>query len=183
MTSPIDTEHSVIEFWSAAGPKRWFAKDPAFDAEFRERFLPAHEAAARALPSDPSRDAATALSLLLLLDQFPRNAFRGTARMFATDALALAVAKSAVDAGHDRAGPPSLRVFFYLPFEHAESLDEQRRAVALHEAMGAPELTRYAVLHHDVIARFGRFPHRNAILGRASTPEEEAFLAGGGFAG
>ncbi|MCC6647315.1 MAG: DUF924 family protein [Polyangiaceae bacterium] len=179
----IPAEPSIIDFWTEAGPTRWFAKDEAFDAEFRARFLAAHEAATAAAPVDPTRDALGSLSLLLLLDQFPRNAFRGTPRMFATDGLALAVAHAAIDAGHDARGPAELRVFFYLPLEHAESLEEQRRCVALHEAMGVPELTRYAALHHDIIVKFGRFPHRNAVLGRASTAEELEFLAAGGFAG
>lgn len=117
---------------------------------------------------------------MILLDQFPRNAFRGSARMFATDGQARDVASRAIDAGHDRAVAPELRMFFYLPFEHSESLDDQDRSVALHEAIG---FTKYAIEHRDIIQRFGRFPHRNAVLGRESTPEERAFLEGGGFSG
>lgn len=177
--SPSD----VVTYWREAGPGRWFRKDPSFDAEFRARFAVEHELAAEGSLAVWRETAEGALALLVLLDQYPRNSFRGTPRMFATDGLALAVAHAAIDAGHDARGPAELRVFFYLPLEHAESLEEQRRCVALHEAMGVPELTRYAALHHDIIVKFGRFPHRNAVLGRASTAEELEFLAAGGFAG
>jgi uncharacterized protein (DUF924 family) len=120
---------------------------------------------------------------VLLLDQIPRNIFRGSAHAFATDPLALAAAERAIDAGHDRAVDPALRLFFYLPFEHAEDIAQQARGVALTEALGNAEYTRYAILHRDIIARFGRFPHRNACLGRSSTAQELAFLAEGGFKG
>ncbi|HSV46069.1 MAG TPA: DUF924 family protein [Ramlibacter sp.] len=176
------TAADVVAFWRAAGPDRWFRKDQAFDTQFRERFLAAHEAAARGEHGDWAQDADGALALLILLDQFPRNAFRGSARMFATDAQARAVAVAALAAGHDQQVAPELRNFFYLPFSHSEALADQDRAVTLARALDSDTL-RWAILHREIIERFGRFPHRNAVLGRSTTPEEQRFLDEGGFAG
>jgi uncharacterized protein (DUF924 family) len=176
-----ESAHSLVEFWSAAGYRKWFTKDELFDTALRERFLPLHEQAVRGELAAWRSLPESALALVLLLDQFPRNAFRGTARMFASDALARDEADRAVNAGFDRQVSPPLRVFFYLPFEHSESLADQERSVALQQDMS--EVLRYALEHRDIILRFGRFPHRNTILGRESTPEERAFLEGGGFAG
>ena len=172
----------VLAFWfrGSGSDPRWFGKDPSFDAAIRGRFLALHEqAASRALASwrETPRDC---LALILLLDQFPRNMFRGTARAFATDPLALDAAKAAVARGYDAGMRPVERLFVYLPFEHAESLDEQQHACELLAPLAAfaetEDVFRYALAHRDVIARFGRFPHRNAILGRASTPAEIDFL-------
>lgn len=178
MTQPVD----VVRFWREAGEDAWFRKDAAFDAAFRDRFLAAHEAAARGELAGWAQTPEGALALILLLDQFPRNCFRDTPRMFATDALAVEVAEAAIATGHDQAIPEDLRVFFYLPFEHAEDLGLQARAVSLCAPL-REDYARFAVLHHGIIARFGRFPHRNKLLGRLSTPEELAYLAAGGFAG
>lgn len=178
----LDDARAVVDFWRDAGPGLWFAKDPGFDARFRSRFLAAHEAAAR---GDCAGWAATpegALGLLLLLDQFPRNAFRGTPRMYATDALARAVATEAVAAGQDQGVAPALQLFFYLPFAHSEALADQDRSVALVAPLGEPNLT-HARRHRDIIRGFGRFPHRNPILGRAMRPEEQRYLDAGGYAG
>lgn len=174
--------HAVVQFWRDAGPQRWFKRDDAFDAAFRERFLAAHEAAARGQLSAWSATAEGALALVLLLDQFPRNAFRGTPRMYATDAQAREVADAAIAAGHDTRVDPALRPFFYLPFMHSEDLPDLERCVALMQPIGGDHL-RYANHHRGIVARFGRFPHRNALLGRPSTGEEERFLAEGGFSG
>lgn len=171
----------VARFWREAGPDKWFAKDEAFDREFAARFGEAHMAAARRELDHWLDEAESALALLLLLDQFPRNVFRATAHMFATDPLALSLARQAVARGHDRAVEPALRVFFYLPFEHSEALADQDRSVALCE--GLDDYARYARIHRDVIVRFGRFPHRNAALGRETRAGEQAFLDEGGFAG
>jgi uncharacterized protein (DUF924 family) len=179
---PPDDAGSVVSFWRDAGPRRWFAKDAAFDATFRERFLDLHLAAARRELDAWATSADGVLALLILLDQFPRNAFRGSARMYATDALARHFARLAVDAGLDRLIEPELRQFCYLPFEHSEHLADQERSLALARTLG-PRHARHALRHRDIIARFGRFPHRNALLGRDSTPAELAFLAAGGFAG
>lgn len=178
----LSTAPEVVAFWRDAGPDRWFAKDDAFDRRFRTQCLALHEAAARGDLSSWGATADGALALVLLLDQFPRNCFRGTARMFATDEDARRVASAAIAAGHDQEVAPDLRVFFYLPFEHSEDLADQDRSVALSQPL-SEEYWRYAELHRDIILRFGRFPHRNEILGRASTPEEQEFLAEGGFAG
>lgn len=178
----IPSPETLVQFWREAGPQRWFRKDDAFDATFRERFLGAHEAAAAGKLQSWLDTAEGALALVLLLDQFPRNAFRGTPRMYATDAKARSAADAAIAAGHDERVEPQLRPFFYLPFMHSEQLADLERCVALNEAVGGENL-RFARHHRDVVARFGRFPHRNALLGRPSTEDERRFLAEGGFAG
>ena len=174
--------HDVLAFWRAAGPDKWFTKDEAFDDAIRTRFLATYEAAAtRTLAWDDS--AAGALALLIVLDQFPRNMFRGSARAFAADALAREVATRAIARGFDLEVEVAERSFFYLPFEHSETLADQDRCVALNRATGDADALKWAELHADIIRRFGRFPHRNAVLGRATTPDEQTFLDGGGFAG
>lgn len=179
---PVATPADVVGFWRKAGPARWFAADPDFDRQCRVRFLDAHLAAARRELDGWGDGAEGALALLVLLDQIPRNVFRGNAHAYATDPLARRFATQALAAGHDQACPPELRLFFYLPFEHSEDTADQQRSVALFEALGDAETLRYAIAHRDVIARFGRFPHRNAALGRDSTPDEQAWLdAGGGW--
>lgn len=177
--SPSD----VIAFWRDAGPDRWFNKDTAFDDQIRERFLPLHESAAAGELGNWETSADGALALLLLLDQFPRNMFRGQARAFATDPLARAVAAGALVRGLDAQVAPDMRSFFYLPFEHSEDMADQERALMLYKASGDTENLKWGELHADIIRRFGRFPHRNAMLGRVTTPEEQAFLDHGGFAG
>jgi uncharacterized protein (DUF924 family) len=176
------TAFSVVEFWREAGPSLWFAKDKAFDRCFRERLLSTHEAAARGELDGWLATATGALALILLLDQFPRNAFRGTPRMYATDAAARATAAAAIDAGYDRAVPNDLRLFMYLPFGHSENPVDQERSVAWAQALGEPDLS-HAKRHRDIIRRFGRFPHRNPILGRVMTREEQRYLDEGGYAG
>lgn len=172
----------VVAFWTEAGPGRWFKKDAAFDDDFRSRFADAHEAAASGALDAWMDTAERALALLILLDQYPRNSFRGTARMFATDSKALAIAKHAIAQRFDTVVDPALRSFVYLPFMHSEQLADQDRALELYAPL-APESQRFAVLHRDIILRFGRFPHRNAVLGRTTTADEQAFLDAGGFAG
>jgi uncharacterized protein (DUF924 family) len=176
------TAADVLAFWREAGPSRWFRKDAAFDEQFRLRFLAAHEAAARGELDAWAADAPGALALLILLDQFPRNAFRGTPRMFETDAKAREIARHALSAGFDIQMEAELRNFFYLPFMHSEQLSDQDLGVDLTRRLGDEPL-RFALLHRDIIEKFGRFPHRNAVLGRATTPEEQRFLDVGGFAG
>ncbi len=172
----------IVRFWRDAGPKAWFVKDATFDGRCRA-FEADHHAAARRELAHWELEAEGALALVLLLDQFPRNIYRQSPHAYATDALAQGVAARAIERRFDAATDSFLRVFFYLPFEHAEDLTLQERAVQLIEPMRDAEYTRYAILHRDIIARFGRFPHRNAIIGRKSTPEELQFLAEGGFAG
>jgi len=172
----------LLDFWREAGPARWFKKDGQFDDTFRRRFLALHEAAARGELEAWAASAEGALALLLLLDQFPRNAFRGSERMLATDAKALALAQQALAAGFDDATDAALRNFFYLPFMHSEVLTHQDLAVELTRPLEA-QAHRFAILHRDIIARFGRFPHRNSLLGRDTSPEEQRFFDEGGFAG
>src|SRR5215211_5695999 len=166
---PIEP-HDVVSFWQAAGAERWFSKDDALDAAIRARFLATYEAAAAGKLAHWESTAEGALALVILLDQFPRNMFRASARTYAADPLARAVAAD-------------LRTFFYLPFMHSEAVADQERCVMLYRALGDAESLRYAEDHADIIRRFGRFPHRNAVLGRETTPDEQAFLTGGGFAG
>ena len=175
-------QQQLVAFWRAAGPGKWFGGGAGFDAECKAHFLDAHLAAARREFDGWMESADGALALLLLLDQIPRNIYRGSAHSYATDPLARRHASAAIAAGHDRAFEPALRAFFYLPFEHSEDIADQAHAIALFTALGDGNYLAYAQAHRDVIARFGRFPHRNAALGRDSTPEEQAWLdAGGGF--
>lgn len=177
-----DEAVDAVDFWRAAGPGRWFSKDTAFDQLFRQRFLDTYRAIASRVQDAWLATPVGALALVLLTDQFPRNAFRGTAQMYATDALARHFALRAMDAGHMRAVDAPMQLFFCLPFAHAEDLAGQDLSVRLHEKLGQPWLS-HALGHRDIIRRFGRFPHRNALLGRATTPLEQAFLDKGGFCG
>jgi len=172
----------IVRFWRDAGPKAWFAKNETFDGRCRG-FEGEHHAAARRELAHWEHDAEGALALILLLDQIPRNIFRNSPHAFATDPLAQGVAARAIGKRFDAATDSALRVFFYLPFEHAEDLTLQDRCVTLVDALADADFMRYARLHRDIIARFGRFPHRNALLGRTSTGEELQFLAEGGFSG
>ena len=173
----------ILTFWRAAGPDKWFEKNDAFDAEIRERFRDTYAAGAAGRLAAWEEDAEGALALVIVLDQFPRNMFRGDARTYAADPLARAVAQRAIARGFDQTYVPPERRFFYLPFTHSENLADQERCVALNRAAADEEGTKWAELHADIIRRFGRFPHRNGALGRATTAEEQAFLDGGGFAG
>ena len=179
----FSSARDVVAFWRDAGPKRWFAKDAAFDAEFKSRFEAAHHAAATGDLDHWVHDAEGALALVILLDQLPRNAWRGSGHMYATDGKARSVALAAVVAGFDQQiDDAGMRAFFYMPFMHSESLDDQHRCVALCAALNEDQ-ARYAVHHREIIERFGRFPHRNAALGRSTTAQEQQFLDGGGFQG
>ena len=181
-SSRIREALAVVSFWIEAGPALWFAKDAKFDARFRERFLRQHEAAARGELQHWLSTADGALALVILLDQFPRNAFRGTPRMYDTDALAREAARTAFAAGYDQRIAIELRKFFVLPYAHSEDIADQERSVALARRIGADDLA-HAEHHRDIVRRFGRFPHRNAILGRASTAAERQYLANGGYSG
>jgi len=183
VTGELATREQIVTFWREAGPDRWFNKDAAFDDEIRRRFLVTYEAAAAGKLREWENSAEGALALLILLDQFPRNMFRGDQRTYATDELARAVTAGALIKGFDAQVDKEMRAFFYLPFEHSEDLADQERGVALYKAAGDEDGLKWANIHYDIIRKFGRFPHRNAVLGRTTTPEEQAFLDGGGFAG
>ena len=173
----------VLAFWRAAGPDKWYAKDDAFDAEIAARFGALWRAAANDGLASWETTPDGALALVIVLDQFPRNMFRGQARTYETDAVARAVADRALERGSDRMVPQLERQFFYLPLMHSEILADQERCLILARALGDDEVTKYAEIHTDIVRRFGRFPHRNSMLGRATTPDEQAFLDAGGFAG
>jgi len=173
----------VLAFWTAAGPDKWFEKDAAFDAEIARRFSVTWQAAVDGRLATWEATPAGALALTIVLDQFPRNMFRGDRRTYASDPAARGVADRALARGFDRAIPENLRRFFHLPFMHSEDLADQERCIALTRGLGADDTLKYAEQHADIIRRFGRFPHRNAVLGRASTAQEQAFLDEGGFAG
>ncbi|MGF9756400.1 DUF924 family protein [Microvirga sp. 0TCS3.31] len=179
----LATPDEVISFWREAGPEKWFSKDETFDQACRDRFLPTYEAAARGDLNEWELTPDGALAVILLLDQFPRNMFRGQRETYKTDPVALMAADRAIERGFDHKVEPLFRRFFYLPFMHSESLADQERSVTLNEALGEEDSVKYAHHHHDIVARFGRFPHRNAILGRETTPEEEAFLKESDFRG
>ena len=189
MASP----QNVITFWTQAGPNKWFRGGPSFDEAIRLRFEPVHHACARGEHDDWATTPEGALALIICLDQFPRNLHRGDAQAWAADVKAQRIALSGLAGGFDQALPPLQRVFAYLPLEHAEDMGLQQRAVTLFEALHAQapvagrarfaEFLDYARRHREVIARFGRFPHRNAVLGRDSTAAEREYLAqpGAGF--
>jgi uncharacterized protein (DUF924 family) len=172
----------IVKFWRDAGEDAWFTKNAEFDAGFHDKFRELHFAAARRELDHWIDHPESALALMILLDQFPRNCFRGTAHMFATDPLARYFARKALEGGHLEAVENKLRVFFLLPFEHSEDLGDQLFCIE-QTALFAEEYLKYAIEHRDIIERFGRFPHRNRALGRETTAEEKAFLDGGGFSG
>ena len=174
MSTREDWRGAVLKFWFGLDQAQWFKVDDSLDHRIREQFLRLwHEK--QALPPQTFLiDPLTALAAVILFDQLPRNMFRGLADQFATDSLALAVAKGAVEHGFDEELDGDERAFLYLPFEHSESIDDQRQSMLLFTALGNAMYLDYARQHHDIIARFGRFPHRNAILGRAPRPAEIA---------
>jgi uncharacterized protein (DUF924 family) len=175
--------NDVLGFWRSAGPAKWFKKVPAFDEAIRLKFEPVHHRAARSEYDAWAESAEGALALLILLDQFPRNLYRNSGHAFATDPKARAIALAAINRGFDQQVEPPLRGFFYLPFEHSEDLTDQDYNLALCTESGDEDLIKWAAIHRDIIARFGRFPHRNPALGRVTTVEEQEFLDEGGFAG
>jgi len=179
----VATPAGIVSFWRDAGPDKWFEKDEAFDREITSGFLVTHEAASRCELAFWEDNAEGSLALLVLLYQFPRNMFRNSAHAFATDPLARATADRALARGFDLATEHTLRQFFYLPFMHSEILADQDRCLQLYEKYGDVDTLKYANIHRDIILKFGRFPHRNGVLGRVTTPAEDEFLRGGGFAG
>jgi uncharacterized protein (DUF924 family) len=181
--SEVKSAADVLAFWRAAGADKWFEKDDEFDRAIRDGFLSTYEAAAAGKLNDWEKTPDGALALLIVLDQFPRNMFRNDLRAFATDPLALAIARRALTSGYDRKIAHELVPFLYMPLMHSENIDDQRRCVDLFGTYGDQNNLKYAEIHEDIIRRFGRFPHRNAVLGRATTSDEKAFLDSGGFAG
>jgi uncharacterized protein (DUF924 family) len=175
------TPAGILAFWRDAGPKRWYTPDEAFDAEVRRRFFSLWQRATAGELSSWEASDDGALALVIVLDQFPRNMFRGDARTYASDAEAREVAHRAIERGVDARIDGALREFLYLPFMHSEHLADQLRCVELERAAGHTESLKWAEHHAEIIRRFGRFPHRNRLLGRETTPDEQAFLDQGGF--
>jgi uncharacterized protein (DUF924 family) len=177
------TPADILAFWREAGRQRWYKRDDAFDAEVRTRFLDLWQRAAAGELSSWEKTDDGALALVIVLDQFPRNMFRGDAMTWSSDTLAREVASRAIARGADRRIEAALLEFIYMPFMHSEHLPDQLRCVELFRQAGNTDNLGYAEDHADIVRRFGRFPHRNRILGRATTPEEQAFLDRGGFSG
>lgn len=175
------TALDVLDFWWRAGPGKWFAGGEEFDGECRLELGALHARAASGALADWAEAPHSMLALIILLDQISRNIHRGSPEAFAHDAAALKLAERALAEGYDRAFPLPARVFFYLPYEHAEDMAAQERSVDLFRATGDREFEYYALVHLEVIRRFGRFPHRNVVLGRQSTEAELRYLESGGF--
>lgn len=181
MRAPLIRTAEVLDFWfKEHGPKDWFAKNPEFDAKIRSRFSALHAAAGRGELDDWAETATGALALIVILDQFSRNLYRDNAKAFALDARALRFAKRAVEKGFHKNLDQRERPFMFLPFEHSEDPRDQELSIEYYAELGDKSLLEWAEKHKAIIDRFGRYPHRNAVLGRASTPEEMAFLAGPG---
>jgi uncharacterized protein (DUF924 family) len=167
----------IVTFWfEELKPKDWYRRDEALDAKIKDRFGKVYEELKAGVPDGWLDGAEAYLAAIIVLDQFPRNIFRGSAQAFATDESALALAKKALSKRIDQWLPKEKRAFVYLPFQHSEAAEDQARSVELFTALGNPLNLDYALRHQEIIDRFGRFPHRNATLGRESTEEEEAFL-------
>ena len=179
-----ETPTSVLDFWfNQLGSEDWFVKKDEIDSKIRDRFLDLHLALSSEIPEEWHKSADSRLALIIVFDQFPRNMFRGSPHSFATDGLARAEARYVVATGLDKQIDTSRRAFLYMPFEHSERMEDQKRSVELFTDLGNDLYLEYAVKHRDVIETYGRFPHRNATLGRENTPAEEEYLAkpGAGF--
>ncbi len=183
MSETITGPDEVVTFWQQAGPDLWFKKDETFDRQLEDRFLKTHDEASSGALDHWSDDAEGSLALILVLDQFSRNLFRNSPRAFAQDHKALAIARRAVERGDDRRFDTDMRCFFYMPYEHSECLGDQHLCVSLVHQLNNDNYLQYAKLHRDVIQRFGRFPHRNVVLGRHTSPAEQAYLDADGFSG
>ena len=177
----INDPQDILTFWKEAGPEKWFVKDPVFDAQIAEHFEDSFELACTGGYDDWTSTPEGALAVIIMLDQFSRNLYRDSPKAFAQDPKALEISKRALDAGLDAKMPEDLAYFSVMPLMHSENLDDQERCIAETKRMGR-EL-KHAVEHRDIIKAFGRFPHRNGVLGRETTAEEKAFLDDGGFAG
>ena len=175
--------NEILEFWLSAGRSAWWRKNPQFDEEIRTRFGALHPKAAAGDLDDWRAESGSCLALVIVLDQFSRNMFRGSEKSFSQDPYALELAKFAVENGYNHNKPQELYEFFLMPFMHSEILSDQVTCIELFSAIGNDNSLKFAVEHHDIIARFDRFPHRNKVLGRQTSSEEQAFLDDGGFSG
>lgn len=173
----------ILDFWKHAGEKKWFAKDDNFDTEIKRRFLDLYEEAAAGALDHWADDPQSCLALIILLDQFPRNMFRNDPKAFAADPKALEIAQIALERNHAGKVDEQMRAFMFMPYMHSEALADQHESVRLQEVYGGPENVKAAKWHLDIIERFGRFPHRNPVLGRTMSEAEQAYLDDGGFKG
>jgi uncharacterized protein (DUF924 family) len=181
--SAVIGPQDVIGFWKEAGPDKWYARNEAFDREIAARFGRLHASVAAGAHADWAATPDGALALIILLDQFSRNLHRDAPEAFAQDELGRKIAADAVDAGFPEKVEPVFRQFFCTPFMHSESLADQAHCVSLSHRLGTADTLKFALIHERIIRRFGRFPHRNGVLGRHTTPAERQFLEGGGFSG
>jgi len=187
VTYASDTElpsaEDVLDFWFSAGPKMWFAKDTGFDGTIRDRFSTLHHQAANGSVDEWSASAEGTLALIIVLDQFSRNLYRNSPLAFANDEKALDLSLKTIAKRQDIEFPIDVRQWIYMPFQHSEDLEIQQRSVALFATLDNAEGLRFAIIHRDIIRKFGRFSHRNHVLSRTSSAEELQFLADGGFSG
>ena len=179
----LPTPGDVLDFWLSADPEKWFARDDAFDAAIRDRFLTLHGKAASGAIDEWAVIPEGTLALIIVLDQFSRNLYRNSPLAFATDEKALGLSQNLIAKQQDIEFPINVRLWIYMPFQHSEDLCMQERSIELFKTLDDPENLKYALIHHDIIRKFGRFPHRNQVLGRTSRAEEIKFLAAGGFSG
>lgn len=177
----LPTNTAVLDFWFAAGPKKWFTKEDDFDAEIRTAFLPLHQQAVEGNLDDWADTAHGTLALIIVFDQFSRNLFRNSPDAFAADEKALGLSLKMIKKRQDIEFPQDVRSWIYMPFMHSENLGMQEQCIELFSAVGNEDNTRFAIIHRDIIKKYGRFPHRNAVLGRTSSAAELKFLADGGF--
>ena len=177
------TAQDVLNFWTEAGPKKWWKKDPGFDAEILQQFGDLYQQACAGELDGWADNADGALALILLLDQFSRNLHRNSPLSFAQDAKCADLTRAVIASGADHHMPADIRPFCYMPLMHSESLEDQKLGLEMMEKFGVEGNVKAAVEHRDIIVKFGRFPHRNSVLGRQTTPEEQTFLDDGGFAG
>jgi len=175
--------NDVLDFWESIGNKGWWTKNEDIDAQIHDRFGELHAQACEGTLDHWTQTPDGALALVIVLDQFSRNLFRGSAKSSAQDAKALEIAKALLNKGHDKQCRQDLRIFFYLPFEHSESILDQEKSVLLQLSITLPGAMKAALEHREIIKRFSRFPHRNKALGRHTTPAERAYLDKGGFKG
>lgn len=174
----------ILEFWAGLGDEAWWSKNEELDKEIINRFGKLHANAVDGKLDNWADTPDGALALIIVLDQFSRNMFRGSPKAFSNDPKALQITKTAIELGLDKGSREDLRVFFYLPYEHSESIIDQKVSLRLqHSIKSHPGALNAAIEHHEIIKRFGRFPHRNTVLGRHTTPAEQAYLDGGGFKG
>jgi len=183
MSETILDPQVIVDFWREAGPEKWFEKDEAFDETIRQRFGDLYERAALGDLDSWAEEPNGALALILLLDQFPRNMFRGSPRMYAIDAKAAQIARASLDAGDAEHLPDDVNQFLVLPLMHSESRADHDACVAWMDRIGTEENRKFARHHREIIEQFGRFPHRNSLLGRETTAEERKFIAECGFTG